>query len=294
VAPSSSALHRGLRGLTVLLALTAVVCGGRDDSPGRVAASIFPLYDITRRVAGDRVGVDLVLPPGQTEHSFDPKPGDVARLAHARMVFAVGLGLDEWLGEMAKNAGTGRARLFELGPLMDPILVPENVVDPHFWLDPVRMQGAVDVVADALAKLDPEDEPRYRLRAAEVKRSLADLHRETARRAAAWPHRKLVTFHGSMYYFAARYGLEVVAVVEPLPGREPTGPDMTRVLEAIRKAGVVPLLFEPQLDPRAARTLAAEAGVPLYEIDPIGGTPATDSYEKLLRQITEVLDRALQ
>ena len=88
VPKASSPAHRALRGIALLLALAASGCNGRDDSPGRVAASIFPLYDVTRRVAGNRVPVDLVLPPGQSEHSFDPKPGDVARLAHARMVFA--------------------------------------------------------------------------------------------------------------------------------------------------------------------------------------------------------------
>ncbi len=304
--------RRTARALALLAALVAGSCVRREGAVPRVAASIFPLYDIARRVAGDRLKVDLVLPPGHTTHYYDPKPQDVAKLADAEIVFAVGLGLDGWVAEMAKSAGAGPARVFEVGPLVEPILVPENVVrlveadargreasgpgpiDPHFWLDPVRMERATDVIVGALSKLDPEEAPLYKTRGDEVKRSLLELHQEIVRHAAAWPQRKIVTFHGSMYYYADRYGLEVTAVVEPLPGREPNARYLARVLETIRSAGVVALLSEPQLDPCAARTIAAETGLPLYEIDPVGGVTGVDSYEKLLGQITQVLDKALR
>ena len=257
--------------------------------------------------------MDLVLPPGHTTHHFDPRPQDVAKLADAQIVFAVGLGLDGWVAEMAKNAGAGKGKVFDVGPLVDPILVPEQVVrlaaregaegpgrgaespiDPHFWLDPVRAARAIDVIVTALQKLDPGEAPFYRIRGDEVKRSLEELHLRIGRRSGAWTHRKLVTFHGSMYYYADRYRLEVAAVVEPVPGREPTARYMADLLDAIRKAGVVALFSEPQLDPRAARAIAGEAGLPLYEIDPVGGSTGTDTYEKLLDQVTDVLDKALR
>ena len=304
-------LHCLARVAALLLPLQAPACGPREAPPPRVAASIFPLYDLVRRVAGKRLEVDLILPPGHTTHSFDPKPQDVAKLADAQIIFAVGLGLDGWVAEMAKNAGAGKARVFDVGPLVDPILVPERVVrlaeggdghgrgaespiDAHFWLDPLRAARATDVIVAALQKLDPGEAPFYRIRGDDLKRSLDALHQRIGRRSGAWAHRTLVTFHGSMYYYADRYRLEVAAVVEPVPGREPTARYMVDVLDVIRKAGVVALFSEPQLDPRAARAIAGEAGLPLYEIDPVGGSPEVDTYEKVLEQVTDVLDKALR
>jgi ABC-type Zn uptake system ZnuABC Zn-binding protein ZnuA len=168
-----------------------------------------------------------------------------------------------------------------------------KTVDPHFWLDPVRMQQAVDVIVGALTNLDAEEGPLYRQRGEEVKQSLHELHREIARRSGAWTKRSIVTFHESMRYFADRYKLDVVAVVEPRPGQEPTPKHLAEVVDVLKKTGAA-LLSEPQLDPRPARVLASEAGVAVFEIDPQGGSPATDSYEKLMRQIADVLDKALE
>jgi len=290
-------LYRAPSSLVALLvaALTVAACTGSTTSTPRVAVSIFPLYDVVRRAAGDRLQVQLVLPPGQDHHSFDPRPQDAAALAESNLVFAVGLGLDDWIQRIAKSTGAGNARIFEVGPLLDPILVPGGgAIDPHFWLDPVRMQRAVDVIVDALKSLDPEEGPFYRQRGDEVKRSFHELHQSIAQRAPTWTKRKIVTFHGSLSYFAARYDLEVVAVVEPVPGQEPTARHLAEVVETIRKTGAAALFSEPQLDPRPARVVAAETGLPLYEIDPQGGSPTTDSYEKLMRQIADVMDKALR
>lgn len=301
-------LLMGRRPWTTGLLLLAVACAPARPERRLAAASIFPLYDVARRVAGDRTPVELVLPPGQTTHVFDPRPRDVARLADARLVFAVGLGLDGWLGSIVKSAGGDRARIVELGPSVDPLRVPERILmamgpdhpsgpgspDPHFWMDPVRMQRATGLMAEALDALDPEGASGYRARSEEVRRSLALLHEEIARRAAGWKRRKIVTFHASMLYFADRYGLEVTAVVEPRPNQEPTPHYLAELLEIVRGEAPAALFSEPQMDPRPARVLAADTGLPLYELDPVGGGPGVDSYEKLLRHDADVLEKALR
>jgi ABC-type Zn uptake system ZnuABC Zn-binding protein ZnuA len=296
-----------------LVLLLAAAAAGACRRPGsgrsRIAVSIYPLYDVVRRVAGPDVAVDLILPPGHTTHSFDPKPQDVARLADARMVFAIGLGLEQWLPPMLQGAGGKETRLFELGPLLDPILVPEGVldlaeeregppgpapVDPHVWMDPRRMERATDLVVDALQKLEPGIGPQFRKRGDEVERSLLELDQELERRSQAWTRRRIATFHGSMFTFAARYGLQVTAVVEPVPGREPSPRYVARVVEALRTSDTAALFSEPQFDPRAARVIAGEAGLPLFEIDPVGGGEGTDGYEKMMRRDADVLDKALR
>jgi ABC-type Zn uptake system ZnuABC Zn-binding protein ZnuA len=280
--------------------LASSACSHSDSGRRHVSATVFPLYDLVRRVAGDRLDVNLVLAAGLDPHGYEPRPKDVAALADAALVFAVGLGLDPWAQRLAQSAGAGEARVFEMGPLMDPILAPpgliraEPLIDAHFWTDPVRTQRAVDVIVSALDGLDPEGGPFYRERGQALKRSIQGVHADILRRAETWSRRRIVTFHGSLFYFAARYGLQVVAVVQPVPDAEPTAQHLTALLELLKGPDPPVLFGEPQLDSQLARALGRETGRPVYVVDPIGGGPHAASYEDLLRGIAHVMDEALR
>src|SRR4030042_411942 len=143
--------------------LGSLACTRSAPARRLVAATVFPVFDLTRRVADDRLHVRLLLAPRPAPH-----------------------------------------------------------LDPHSWTAPVRAQRAVDVIVEALSGLDPEGGPFYRERGGTLKRSIQAVHADVARQAETWPRRRLVTFHGSLFYFAARYGLQVVGVVQTVPGTEPT------------------------------------------------------------------------
>ena len=287
-------------GLTVAIVIAPLGCTRRAPARLQVAATVFPLYDLVRRVADDRLDVRLVLAPGLDPHDYEPRPKDVAGLADAGLIFAVGLGLDPWAQSLARSAGTGEARVFELGPLMDPILAPpglirpEPLIDPHFWTDPVRAQRAVDVIVEALSGLDSEGGPFYRERGGAMKRSIQAVHADVSRQSETWRRRRLVTFHGSLFYFAARYGLQVVGVVQPAPGTEPTAQHMAALVSELRGPDPAVLFREPQMESQLAAALAREAGVGVYEVDPMGGGPKAASYEELVRGIARAMDEALR
>ena len=117
---------------------------------------------------------------------------------------------------------------------------------------------------------------------------------ELRARSRGWTRRTIVTFHGSFFYFAEAYALTVATVVEPLPGQEPKPRYVARVVEAIRRSGAAAIFTEPQLAPGPARLIAGETGLPLFELDPVGGGPGAQSYEALLRRNAAVLDEALR
>jgi zinc transport system substrate-binding protein len=329
--------RRGFLSL-VPLCVALMACkreGGSASDKPKVAVSIFPLYDVARRVAGDRLDVALVLPAGRSEHSFDPTPGEMARVAKARLGVSVGLGMDGWLEKIIQGAAGKEVPIVQLGPKASPRRMKAEEVgasaaeeaaakkgegdghdhdhdhddhddhdhaehghapgaeDPHFWLDPVRMLGATDALVEAFTKLDIGGAEGFRARGDEVKKSLGELHKGLEARSRAWTKRTIVTFHGSMGYFADRYGLTIAAVIEPFPGKEPTARYLKEVIGAIERSKASALFSEPQLDKRPAQVIADQAKVPLFELDPIGGGPGADTYEKLLLKNADVLDKAL-
>lgn len=304
------------RALVILFALLAVSCGKKAGGGGKpkVAVSIFPLYDVTRRIAGDRLDVALVLPPGKSEHGYDPTPKEIAALEDTKLGLAIGLDMDTWVENILKSAASD-AKVVHLGEKVKTIPIAHEHVgefeahggggpdekdeevgapDPHIWLDPQRMSQMADQIAAELTTLDPGGKDTFAKNLADVKASLAKLDDTLAARAKAWTKRVIVTFHGSMTYYADRYGLTIAAVVEPLAGKEPTPAYISAVIAAIKDGKAAALYSEPQFDPAPAQTIAHEAGVPLGELDPVGGVSGRDSYEALLTWNTDNLEKLLK
>ncbi len=348
--------------LVVASAVGALVAGCKAKGSGKpkVVVSIFPIYDLTRRIAGDRLEVVLVLPPGKSEHGYDPTPKEIARLEGARLGVAVGLDLDAWVEGIMKSAG-GVPRMVHLGQHVSTLPIDVTPIgedeahdehdghdghddhdghdghddhddhdghddrvgkpaepakpapgpaapgdhaghghgargapDPHFWLDPQRAARVVEVLVAELSTLDPGGAELFARNGAALAAELDELDARIEARARTWSKRTIVTFHGSFTYYAARYGLRIAAVIEPLPGKEPTPQYVAEVLAAIRRGRAAALFSEPQLDRRPAEVIAAEGKLPLGELDPVGGLPGRDSYAALLGWNTEQLAKVLE
>jgi zinc transport system substrate-binding protein len=311
--------RRSFLGALSVLALTPSCnsCrGGAGGAKPRVAVSIFPLYDLARRLGGDKLDVVLVLPAGRTEHSYDPTPKEMQKLAGSKLAVAVGLDLDTWLEKIVQGAAGENITILQVGPSVQPLPMGHEHVgeeeaaeslppgeedddhhggmDPHFWLDPVRMAMIVDPIVDAFAKVAPNDAAYFKEQGTQAKKSLGELHDRVLARSKTWTRKSIVTFHGSFGYFAARYGLTIAAVVEPFPGKEPTPKYLNVVLAEIEKSKPAALFSEPQLDRRPAQVIADQSKLPLFELDPVGGSSSTDTYEKLVTFNADVLEGALK
>ena len=307
--------------LVAVVAAAALVggCGTKSANSGKpkVAASIFPLYDLTRRVAGDRLDVILVLPPGKSEHGYDPTPKEIARLDGAKLGLAIGLDMDGWVESIMKSAGGGK--IVRIGDKVKTMAIDVEPIgegeahddhdehdehhghehdkgapDPHVWLDPERMLGTVDQIVEELGAVDPDGKATFTKNGETLKAAIKDVDAKIAARSKAWTKHTIVTFHGSMAYFAKRYGVTIAAVVEPIAGKEPTAAYIAEVIGAVKRGKASALFTEPQLDKGPGEMIAKEAGIPLGELDPVGGVRGRDTYETLLLWNTDQLEKVLK
>jgi ABC-type Zn uptake system ZnuABC Zn-binding protein ZnuA len=245
----------------------------------KIAATIFPLYDIARQLAGPVADVVLVLPPGASPHTFEPTPAAIRSLGDARTLLVVGHGLDDWSARLAQGAGVPRVVRVDVDiPLRHyPGRDPASV-DPHYWLSLRNGKAIARSVATELELLAPE-------RVAELRSSLAaylarlDAADEQIRALLAnLPSRRIATFHDAFGYFADAYGLEIAAVFEPYPGREPGPRFVIDFQQKIRASRIRVVFSEPQLSVDALRPLAHDLGVTISVLDPLGGVPGREGY----------------
>jgi zinc transport system substrate-binding protein len=132
-------------------------------------------------------------------------------------------------------------------------------MDPHFWMDPLRVKTGVDTVEAALADLDSENAATYEENAAAFRDRLDGLHeRIEATVADATVGTILVAGHDSFQYFGERYSVEVEALTNVSPDDRPTPRDIERAQAVIEDHGLRYICADPLESQRAAEQLVAE------------------------------------
>jgi zinc transport system substrate-binding protein len=293
--------------LTVAAALTPKI---------PVAATIVPLGDFCRQLGGKQVAVQVLVPPGASPHIFEPPPSVIARAAQARVFVYTGAGLEPWAEKLLRSRGPGHLEVVEAVrgiPLIqemddehqgEALSAKHDGEDhhhhhtggnPHVWLDPVLAQSICRQIAGALMQVDPEHRAAYEANLQKYLKELEALNQEIARRVSAWRQKDFVCFHPAYTYFARRYGLRQVGVIELSPGREPTPRHLQKIVAAIKEYGIKVVFAEPQLNPRVAEVIAREAGGKVLLLDPMGGRPPYGGdYLKLMRYNLAILDEAMK
>lgn len=269
----SRRLPRRLSGLLILSLLAAACASDTHASDGtlRVVATVAPVTDLVRQVAGNRAEVAGLVPAGVDSHTYEPAPADAAALAGADVFIANGLFLEEPLVRLAEsNLGddavilTLAERTIEAGQWVFDRSFPREggVPNPHLWLSVGHAMSYVRHIAAALAQVDPEGAESYEQNAAAYLEELEALDQSISAAVASIPvaHRKLVAYHDSWAYFGPRYGIDVVSAVQPSDFAEPSAAEVRDIVEEVRAAGV-PAVFGSEVFPSdVLRVIAEESG----------------------------------
>jgi zinc/manganese transport system substrate-binding protein/manganese/iron transport system substrate-binding protein len=287
-----------------LAALLGTACGSSNGSPPgddrvRVVATTTVLADLVAQVGGDRVAVSSVVPKGGEVHTFDPSPGDIARLGEARLVVANGLGLDGWLTDLVRDSGA-TAAVVELAtavPVADYLLA-DGRPNPHLWLDPGFAAQYGRAIAAALGGLDPAGAATYEAAAEAYATRLATVEDELQQRIDAIPEadRRIVSFHDAFPYFARAFGIELVGTILEAPGQDPSAGELAALIDAVRASGAAAIVSEVQFSDELARTVAEATGAAVVSdlyTDTLGDAPV-DTYEAMLRWDIDRLVEALR
>lgn len=306
----------------VPLALVLAACGlpgaGASASPGdeqlEVVATTTVIADLVSNVGGERVTVAALVPPGGEPHTFDPSPSDVTRLESAGVVFANGLGLDEWLADLVTDAGTA-ASIVELGEDLPGVeyreasaheeaeaheeeAAHEEGLDPHVWLNVAYAKSYVERIGDELAAVDPDGGEIYRANADAYAAELDELDAYARDTLTTIPEeaRAVVSFHEAFGYFADAYGLRIVDTVVEAPGQDPSAGEVAALVDEIRANGVRAILAESQFPTDLVDRIAEETGATvvadLYS-DSVG-EPPVDTYVAMIRFDVDAIAEALR
>jgi ABC-type Zn uptake system ZnuABC Zn-binding protein ZnuA len=300
-----------LRALGLVLAAAAPAWAAAAADVIAVVTTSTDLKALVAAVGGERVAVESLAPPLHDPHAVEITPGQLARLRSAALLVRIGLDHEPWLARVRAVVNDPRfapggpsdldlSRGIDVLQSETPRVRSDRGVhvhgfgNPHYWLDPANARPMTQAIADALARLAPgERETFARNRARLLERLDADLARWTATLA---PYRgaRVLAYHDSWPYFARRFGLVVVATIEPAPGVPPSAASLAELTARMKEAGVKLVVAEPSSNASIASQVAARSGARLVTLVPsVGGDPEARDYPGLFEVNVRRLTRAL-
>ncbi len=273
-----------------------------------VVTTTTDIASVAKEVGGDSVEVVSIAKGTQDPHFIEAKPSFMVKVNKADLLISVGLGLEVgWLPSIVQGARNPKVLKpegkLEVGPLLDPIEVPAAGIsradgdvhpegNPHIWLDPIRAGTMALKIADKLAILDELHRKDYEERAKKLNDRMIMKTKGWKARIEKSGIKKIITYHKTLNYFFARFGIEVPIELEPKPGIPPTSNHIISVLKTVKEQKIPLVLIENYYDHTVADRIKQDD--PKLRVMPVpvsvDGEPNVNSLDALYERLVQVIE----
>ena len=296
--------------LSVAVLLAAIA------SPARAAVNVVTttegLAAVVREVGGDRVKVTALSRGIQDPHFVDANPSLAVKLRNADLLVDVGMDLEiGWLPPLviqSRNSAIlpGGARRLTAAAAVPPMDLPTGPVDrsqgdihpsgnPHFLVDPRRVQLVAAAIAARLAEIDPGGAAAYTDRLRAFRAKVAAAEKGWKAQLAPVAGRSVITQHKTLTYLLDWAGMTAAGYLEPRPGVAPPPSHVASLAATVRSAGVKGVLVENYYDRRSADQLRDLTGVKVIVIPgDVGGTKDASDWVSFVDVLVRALVQAVQ
>lgn len=256
----------------VLLALSFFSFAYSQEKPTALV-SIAPYKYFVERIADGTVKVDLIVPTGVSEHTFEPTARALVNASKASVWFRMGEPFEDRVLQSIQRYNP-HMRIFDLRDEVDLIIPEEHAgcihascEDPHIWLSPKEAIKQAKTVYNGLSETFPANREIYHKNFIAFKDDLEKLDRTIDELLKPVKIKTIMVSHPAYAYLARDYGLKQLSI--EFEGREPSPKQLTQVLQTARNLGIKKVFVQPQHIGKGARLVARELNAQVIEINPL-------------------------
>jgi zinc transport system substrate-binding protein len=260
----------------------------------RVVVTILPQEEFIEKIAGDKVLITTMVPPGASPHTYEPRPSQMKEVTEAEMYAKVGTGLDFELVWMPKILETNPnmlivdssegAQLIDMGAHDSEHELGHK--DPHVWLSPKKAIIMVENLYEGLVKIDPDNKEYYAKNKDAYISSLKELDDTIMQTFSGLKTKKFMVYHDSWGYLAYDYGLEQIPIQKE--GKEPTPEGIATLIDQARENNITIIFASPEFEIQTAKTIAEEIDGNVILISPLA-----KNYIENLKKMSDEISNSL-
>ncbi len=284
----------------------------------KVVCTLFPQYDFVREIAGDKVELTLLLPPGVESHSYDPTPADIKAVTDADLVIRIGEEMETWSEKLFSSTSSEAVFMdlsHEIGAIITESAHEHGVeydfhslaaadiafFDPHLWTDPTLSCLMVLAIGEKLCELDAENELFYTENTEKYISELEALNTQITELVKN-SERKTLVFSGrfALQNFTEQYGLKAISALDACADNsEPCAATVANIIETIKNENIKVVFYEELIEPKTAKLICEETGAKMLLFHSCHNLSkdefnSGESYLSLMKQNVKNLEEALK
>ncbi len=239
----------------------------------QVTVSFYPLAYIVAQVGGEYVSVTNLLPPGGEPHDFEPSLQSLALLSKNDLFLYNGASFEPWVEKWKKSSFEFPTHVVdminELGKRETPLIVRNDAIDPHVWLDPVLFKQQVEIVRDVLIQIDPAHTNEYTANAARLEEVIGNLDQGFRDGLSSCEKDSIITSHDAFGYLSQQYNFGIIPIAGISPDEEPSPKALAAIVDVARSKNVKYIFSETTESSKLSAVIAREIGGSTLVLNPL-------------------------
>lgn len=252
--------------IIILLSIFILNCNKNNnknsdkDNSGKlqIYTSIYPIYDFTKKIGGEKISVYNMTKAGAEPHDFEITSKDMANLSKADLFIYNGGGMEHWVD-------TIKEALKDIKYINTSSNINENNLDPHFWLSPINAKIQMENIKNGLIEIDSENKNYYESNYNLYANRLTELDEKIKTSLSDIKNRNLVLTHPAFGHFCKEYSLNQIAIARD----EADLKAMAEIIEFIKSNNVRAIFYEEFSSSKLVDSIAKETGIKILTLNPI-------------------------
>ncbi len=237
--------------------------------------SILPEQTFLQAIGGDKVNITLMVKPGNSPHTYEPKPSQMIAISNADIYFAIGVEFEKaWLSRFQNQNKS--MKVVDISNGIQKIEIQghshdehkghdEEEKDPHVWTSPKNVKTIAQNIYNELIKLDNSNKEYYKQN---LEKFLLHVdYTDKQIRKIVQKNQKFMVFHPSWGYFAKEYNLTQIAI--EVEGKSPKPRELKHLIEEAKEERVSAIFTSPEFSDTIAKQIANELKIPVVKISPL-------------------------
>jgi zinc transport system substrate-binding protein len=292
------------------------------DSKLNIVATIYPQYDFTRAIVGNKANLTMLVSPGASIHSFDPSPADIIKIKNADLFIYIGGDSDAWVEKILSSIDTSKMKVLRLMDFVKSVeeetvegMEPENEeekesdskdkneepeYDEHIWTSPKNAITLINAILDYLCERDSANDDFYRNNARNYIGEIKNVEEEIASIVNSAKHKKLVVADKFPFrYFVDEFGLDYCAAFSGCSDQTDASASTIAYLVDIVKKDKIPYVFYAELgNQNVAKAISEQTGAGMLLLHSFQNVSKSDfeagvTYISLMKQNADNLRKGL-